>query len=71
MNGLEDNPICEKCQEEAETAIHLMTTCPHYWYERLQHFGSPLIGHEDLKNIPTKKIMNYAQATGGWATIED
>ena len=55
MNGLEDNPICEKCQEEAETAIHLMTTCPHYWYERLQHFGSPLIGHEDLKNIPTKK----------------
>ena len=69
--GMETNAICEKCQEAEETAIHLIATCPHYWWERMQYLGAPIIEEEDIKKLSTKKVLDFAQATNRWRTIEE
>ena len=69
--GMETDAICDKCKEEEETAMHLMTECPHYWRERMQHLGAARIEEEDIRKLSTKQILNFAQATNRWKTIED
>ena len=55
---METCPTCDKCQEE-ETAIHLMTTCRHYWWERMQYLGAPIITENDIKKT-MKEILKFA-----------
>jgi hypothetical protein len=37
--GLSDSPTCEKCQEENETATHILCECEALAYLRLCHLG--------------------------------
>ena len=69
--GMETSPTCDKCQEDEETAIHLMTTCPHYWWERTLYLGAPTITEEDIQRKTTKEILKFAQATKRWITTLD
>ena len=71
LMGMETSPTCDKCQEDEETAIHLMTTCPHYWWERMQYLGAPTITEEDIQRKTTKEILKFAQATKRWITTLD
>ena len=69
--GMEESPICDKCEEEEETAIHLLTACPYYWRERMQYLGAPTLETERIKELPTKKILDFARETKRWTAIED
>ena len=57
--------------KQEETAIHLITVCPHHRRERMQHLGATIIKEEDIRKLSTKQILNFAQATNRWKTIED
>ena len=72
LMGMETSPTCDKCQEEEETAIHLMTTCPHYWWERMQHLGAAIITEDEIRGKTIKEILKFAQATKRWSsTLEE
>ena len=40
-------------------------------WKQMQHLGAAIIKEEDIRKLSTKQILNFAQATNRWKTIED
>jgi ribonuclease HI len=49
--GISDTPTCRLCEEEEETAIHLLCKCPALKTRRLFNFGKFLIEPKDITDI--------------------
>ena len=56
---LEEDPTCQKCQEEEETAIHFLTRCPMYAKLRWTTLGSSILSEESLHTIDLRKILQF------------
>ena len=67
---LEDSPICE-CQEEEETAIHVLARCPLQARNRWHYLGKATLKEEELKNKSLKQLITFARATKKWALQPD
>ena len=66
LMGMEDSPICEKCEEEEETVLHFLANCPRYSYERWSILGHSKIKSEELQYLKLRDIMNYTSRTRRW-----
>ena len=56
---LEEDPTCQKCQEEEATTIHFLTRCPMYAKLRWTAFGSSILSEESLHKIDLRKIIQF------------
>jgi hypothetical protein len=57
--GLSDSPTCERCQEENETATHILCECEAVAYLRLRHLGQHFMEPSDYFDVPTYKILRF------------
>ena len=54
-------PECRLCEEEFETFIHLVTTCPRLRLSRIEHLGIDNLEHDNGWKI--RDILKYIQST--------
>ncbi|PNF22726.1 hypothetical protein B7P43_G07139 [Cryptotermes secundus] len=57
--GLSDSPTCERCQEENETATHILYECEALAYLRLCHLGQYFMEPSDYFDVPTYRIQRF------------
>jgi hypothetical protein len=50
---------CERCQEETETATHILCECEALAYLRLRHFSQYFMEQSDYFDAPTYKILRF------------
>jgi hypothetical protein len=62
--GLSNSPICDRCQEENETATHILCECEALAYLRFCHLGQHLMEPSDYFDVPTYKILRYIRSAG-------
>ena len=63
---LEDTPICEKCEEEEETAFHFLAECPAYGSIRHITLGSSILKESDIQNISLRKLLLFTTQSNRW-----
>jgi hypothetical protein len=62
--GLSNSPICDRCQEEDQTATHILCECGALSYLRFRHLGQHLMETSDYFDVPTYKILQYVRSAG-------
>lgn len=62
--GVVDDPICRFCKEVEETSIHVLTSCPGLMTLRHKHFGMGFPVPEEIRNIPTGRILAFGLESG-------
>jgi hypothetical protein len=62
--GLSNSPIYDRCQEENETATHILCECEALAYLRYRQLGQHLMEPSDYFDVPTYKILRYIQSAG-------
>ena len=60
--GIDESPICPHCQEEEETAEHLLLTCPKWTATRLELYG-PNPTPRDILEEP-RKLISFLRRVG-------
>jgi len=58
------DPLCPLCQQEEETAFHLLARCDAISLTRLNHLGLYRIEYNDLYNIRWSFLLKLAKASG-------
>jgi hypothetical protein len=54
--GLSNCPTCERCQEEDETATHVLCECEALAHRRLRHLGQYFMDPSDYFDAPRTTI---------------
>ena len=49
--GLNNDPLCEHCEEEQETSLHFISQCSYYVTTRMSIWGKPVLDPDDMKRI--------------------
>jgi len=62
--GLCDDPMCRKCGTEEETSVHILCECEALASLRHAYVGSFLLDLEDIGELGTGAIWNFAKGTG-------
>jgi hypothetical protein len=62
--GLTDNPTCERCLEEDESATHILCDCEAIAYLRFRHLGQFFTEPSDYYNAPINKVLHFIQSVG-------
>jgi hypothetical protein len=62
--GLSNSPICDRCQEENETATHILCECEALVYLRFRQLGQHLMEPSDYFDVPTYKTLRYIRSAG-------
>jgi len=62
--GLCNDPICRKCGTEEETSVHILCECEALASLRHAHLGSFFLDLEDIRELGTGAIWNFAKRTG-------
>lgn len=57
--GLSEDPICEDCLEEDETAFHLVAECPAHMQVRFRIFGARFLQEGQLHSIAPAKLLAF------------
>ena len=60
---LEEDPICNQCEEDDETAEHYLGECPAYGAIRQQTLGHIFLGQTELPTLKIKEILKYVRKT--------
>ena len=63
---LVDSPMCEKCNENEETAAHFIGACPYYSRTRYEVLGALFLQEVDLKNLNPLKILSFIKCSNRW-----
>jgi hypothetical protein len=61
--GLTDNPTCERCLEENESATHICD-CEVIAYLRCRHLGQFFMEPNDYYDAPINKVLHFIQSVG-------
>jgi ribonuclease HI len=62
--GLVDNPTCPYCDKEAESALHFLARCEHFWAHRYKHLGASEFRNEQaLRECKLKDILAFVKST--------
>jgi hypothetical protein len=56
--GLINDPICERCQEEDESATHILCDCEAVAHIRLRHLGQFFMEPSDYYDAPIVKVLH-------------
>jgi hypothetical protein len=62
--GLIKDPICERCQEENESATHILCDYEAVAQIRFRHVGQFFMEPCDYYDVPTDKVLHFIQGVG-------
>jgi hypothetical protein len=62
--GLTDDPTCEMCIEEDESATHILSDCEATVYLRFRHLGQFFMESSDHYDAPINKVLYFIQSVG-------
>jgi hypothetical protein len=61
---LTDNPICERCIEEDESATHILCDCEAVAHVRFRHLGQFFMEPSDYCDAPLEKVLRFIRGVG-------
>jgi hypothetical protein len=62
--GLTDDPICERCLEEYESATHILCDCEAVAHVRFCHLGQFFMEPSDYYDAPIYKVLHFIRGMG-------
>jgi hypothetical protein len=62
--GLTDDPICERCLEEEESATHILCDGEAIAYLRFRHLGQFSMEPSDYYDAPINKVLHFIRGVG-------
>jgi hypothetical protein len=62
--GLTDDPTCERCLEEDESATHILCDCEARAYLRFHHLGQFFMEPSDYYDATIKKVLHFIRSEG-------
>lgn len=62
--GLAEEPICQRCKDEEETPLHLITRCRELAGVRNDTLGAPVIFEFSLKDTGASRLLRFAREAG-------
>jgi hypothetical protein len=62
--GLTDDPTCERCLEEVESATHILCDCGAIAYLRYFHLGRYFLEPSDYYNTPINRVLHFIPSVG-------
>jgi hypothetical protein len=62
--GLTNDPICDRCQEEDESAIHILCDCEAVAHIRVRHLGQFFMEPSDYYDAPINKVLHFIRGVG-------
>jgi hypothetical protein len=62
--GLINDPICERHQEEVESATHILCDCEAVAQIRFRHLGQFFIEPSDYYDTPIDKVLHFIRGVG-------
>jgi hypothetical protein len=57
--GLTNDPICERCLEEDESATHVLRDCEAVAHIRFRHLGQFFMEPSDFYDGPIDKVLHF------------
>jgi hypothetical protein len=60
--GLTDDPICERCLQEHDTATHILCDCEAIAYLRFRHLGQFFMEPSDFYDAPIIKVLHFIRS---------
>jgi hypothetical protein len=57
--GLTDDPTCERCLEEEESATHTLCDCEAISHLRFRHLGQFFMEPNDYYDVPLNKVLHF------------
>jgi hypothetical protein len=64
FNLEEDNPICERCLEENESATHILVDCEAITYLRFCHLSQFFMEPSNYYDVPINKVLHFIRSVG-------
>jgi hypothetical protein len=62
--GLTDDPTCERCQEEDESATHILCDCEATAYLRFRHLGQFYMEPSEYYDAPINNVLHFIRGVG-------
>jgi hypothetical protein len=62
--GLTDDPICERCLQEDESATHILCNCEAVAHVRFRHLGQFFMEPSDYYDAPIYKVLHFILVVG-------
>jgi hypothetical protein len=62
--GLTDEPICKRCQENDEWAIHILCDCEATAYLRLNHWDNFFMEPNVYNDAPIHEVLHFIRSAG-------
>jgi hypothetical protein len=62
--GLTDDPTCERCPQEDESATHILCHCEAIAYLRFRHLSQFFIEPSDFYDAPIFKVLHFIRIVG-------
>jgi hypothetical protein len=59
-----DDPTCERCLQEDESATHILCDCEAIAYLRFRHLGQFLMEPSDFYDAPIIKVLHFIRSVG-------
>jgi hypothetical protein len=61
---LSDDPTCERCLEEDESATHILCDCEAIDNLRFRHLGQFLMEPSDYYDAPINRVLHFIRSVG-------
>ena len=61
MEPMQQDSSCRFCEEEEETAYHLVCTCPRFWRSRMECFNDTFL--EETPEWKVKQLLKFLRKT--------
>jgi hypothetical protein len=62
--GLINDPICERCQEEDDSATHILCDCEAVAHTRFRHLSQFFMEPSDYYDAPIDKALHFIRGVG-------
>jgi hypothetical protein len=62
--GLTDDPICERCLEDDESATHILCDCEAVAHVTFRHLGQFFMEPSDYYDAPIYKVLHFIRGVG-------
>jgi hypothetical protein len=64
LSDKEDDPTCEGCLQEGESATHIVCDCEAIAYLRFRHLGQFFMEPSDFYDSPIFKALHFIRSVG-------
>lgn len=67
--GIRDDPDCDYCGRNEETALHFLCNCPTLSIKRKESFGKEILTPTQVINLNINKIYNFVKKSGRFPSL--